>query len=232
MFLLFCTTFHDPIFMAKSTGFLRNRNLILASFIILIVINIIVGLTGVQGINQIIHITKKSKDKLIPAVEAAKIAEVLYRNRLSVEDHIVTTNALKYKIIETSIIQNRLIIDSLIVRYSEIYGSRDSENNLLKYRNRLNKYRDIERQVLKLSRENEKQQAMVMFLGQSAEIFQELIVPIEKVTDEHVISGEKSLALAEKLATLIKFIFYLSIGVSFVVVIIVGTFVGYSYVSG
>jgi methyl-accepting chemotaxis protein len=217
--------------MAKPFPKLKNRFSIFTAFVILILIIITVGFIGASGLNRLIHITNRAKDQLIPAVEAAKIAEKLYQNRLNIEEHIAVNSPRLYVEIENNINKNNKQIDSLMVIYSEIYTLRDRDDNLLKYRNQLNKYRGLEKQVIQLSRKEDKAQAQVLFLGQSVDYFQKLIEPIHQITDEHIKEGELQYTKAKDLANFIKMILYLAIGIAFVVVVIIGTIAGYTYMN-
>ncbi|MCU0446359.1 MAG: MCP four helix bundle domain-containing protein [Microscillaceae bacterium] len=217
--------------MAKFFPKLKNRTSIITSYTILIIIIVTVGLVGAAGLNRIIYISDQAKDNLIPAVESAKIAEKLYQNRLYVEQHIASSSGIEYQSIEGNINRNYRQIDSLVVVYSEIYSARESENNLLKYRNQIVKYRGLERQVIQLSRITDKKQAQAIFLGQSVEMFQSIIEPIHSITDYHIRAGEQKYQSAKVVAGYIKLVLYMSIGLAFVTLVILGTIAGFSFMS-
>jgi hypothetical protein len=217
--------------MVKFFPKLKNRTSIITSYVILIIIIVTVGLVGAAGLNRIIYISNQAKDNLIPAVESAKIAEKLYQNRLYVEEHIASSGVGEYERIEGIVNRNYRQIDSLVLTYSEIYSSRDSENNLLKYRNQIIKYRNLEKKVLNLSRNADKKQAQVVFLGKSVEVFQTIIEPIHTITDYHIRAGEQKYQSAKRVANYIKLILYLSIGLAFITLIILGAIAGFSFMS-
>ncbi|TAF68227.1 MAG: hypothetical protein EAZ55_00275 [Cytophagales bacterium] len=208
---------------------LRNRQTIVVYFLLLIVIIVLMGVVGATSISQLTNYYTMAKNRYIPAIEVTQIVEKLYENRMEVEEHI--RNNGNYQKIEEKISKNNKKIDSLIKAYSEIYSSPMKSNNLQKYRTDLVAYQRIEELVVRLSRKNEKQQALILFIGQSTEKFQTVITPMEQLTDVHLAEGSQLYKDAEEFADSIRFFLYIAVGSAFMFTVIIGTMVGIRYMN-
>jgi hypothetical protein len=89
----------------------------------------------------------------------------------------------------------------------------------------------LEKKVINLSRNADKKQAQVIFLGKSVEVFQTIIEPIHTITDYHIRKGEQKYQSAKTVANYIKLILYLSIGFAFITLIILGAIAGFNFMS-
>jgi hypothetical protein len=212
---------------------IRYRIPVLTAFSMLVSIIIIIGIMGSTGINEVLNISQNAKNRLIPAVITAEIAEELNQNRLYTEQHIATLSQQKgiYTYFAQSILTNHKQIDSLITRYNDEYGLQTTQNKLMHYQTYFVKYREVEKELLKLSQAGEKEKTEKLFLGQSLTLFQTLIDAIHTLTKEHIAEGEKNFLEAQQVANRMKFIFYTAIGIAFIVVIVIGTMVGFSYLN-
>ncbi|MCS6822112.1 MAG: MCP four helix bundle domain-containing protein [Microscillaceae bacterium] len=218
--------------MAKLIYTIKRRNYLIAIYAVLMGIIVGVGMTGATGVNEIINTSEGAKRRLIPAVITAELNETIFENRLFIEEHITEVSKAKYASIEKKIKDNRLKIDSLMTLYSDTYGNTSQENNLLRYRNALRQYQSLEQIVLSLSRRGEKQQALVLFLGQSYKKFKDITEPIKRMTELHVEEGELKYEEAKRQATRVKFILYMSIAVATLISIAVGAYAGFKYMYG
>ena len=209
----------------------RNRNLVLGGFISLVMIIVVIGLSGAWFINRVVKTSTEARDELLPAFKASQVVEKLYQNRLSVEDHIVVSNPTTYAKIEKQIFKNYSDIDSIMVDYTDIYqhSDRNSGDNMLKHSRDIKSYQQLEQQVIRLSREGKKQQALVIFIGQSAQKFQQIINPVHSIMQDHVTVGNVLFEDARDIAAYARLALYLAIGLAFVVVIVIGTVVGFSH---
>lgn len=215
----------------RFSSLFRNRNLVLGGFVSLVTIIVVIGLLGAWFINRVVKTSSEARDELLPAFKASQVVEKLYQNRLSVEDHIVGSNPNTYAKIEQEILKNYAEIDSIMVDYTDIYqySNRNAGDNMLKHSRDIKDYQQLEQQVLRLSREGEKQQALVIFIGQSAQKFQQIINPIHSIMQDHVAVGDLRFEDARLIAAYARLALYMSVGLAFVVVIVIGTAVGFSH---
>jgi len=207
----------------------KNRNAILFSFIALVGIIVITGVFGATSTTRLLELSKKTKNGFLPAMDVLQISEKLYSNRLRVEKHILIKNTAEYKKIEKNIYHSNKEIDSLINTYSDYYSNSNEFKDLRQYRGKLQQYRRIEQQVLGLSRKDEKQQAIVIFIGQSAEQFYELTNPLDTLAKEHQNEGIKAYQDSEDLASFIRLFLYLSVALALGITIVIGTIIAFSY---
>lgn len=223
---------HIPFFqprMARFFDIYRNRTPFIVAFILVISVLIIVAFTSIYGINRLLGMSKDAKNKLLPAVVTAEVAEYLTENRLYVEEHIASEGNASYANFERSIRVNYKRMDSLLLKYTEEYSIREAESRIGKYRGKWRRYKDLEQKILSLSRKGDKRQAQVIFLGQSVTIFQELVRTLGELTNKHVAEGEAKYVETQEVVNSIKFVVYLSIGIAFLVVILLGIFMGLNF---
>jgi|GEM_PF-3310807 len=207
----------------------RNRAPLLISFLILIALVVIVAFTSIYGINRLLRMSNDAKNTLLPAVITTEIAEYLTENRLYIEEHIVSENNQDYPKLEAAVYVNYQRIDSLFVKYNDEYTLREATNQIVKYRTQWRNYKQLEQKVLALSRKGTKKDAQKLFLGQSITVFQELVHVVGALTNQHVANSETKYAETQTAANYIKFVVYTSIGISFLVVVILGIFMGVNF---
>lgn len=209
----------------------RNRRTVLVSFSLLFAIVVALGIFTASSVTSLNNLFREARDKFLPAIEVSLITEKLYANRLSLEEHILEKDSLTLPKIEGLIFLNNKQIDSLIIQYSDIYSSPVTSNNLQKYRNQIQEYRNLETLIIKQSRRGSKQQALLNFIGRSSRIFQGMIKPMEKLINIHTTEGQELYKKSEDLAGQIRFYLYLAVGLAFAIAIIVGTIVGFTYMN-
>ncbi|HAI76974.1 MAG TPA: hypothetical protein DCM08_12075, partial [Microscillaceae bacterium] len=209
----------------------RNRRTVLVSFSLLFAIVVALGILTASSVTSLNNLFREARDKFLPAIEVSLITEKLYANRLNLEEHILEKDSLTLPKIEGLIFQNNKQIDSLIIQYSDIYSSPVTSNNLQKYRNQIQEYRNLETLIIKQSRRGSKQQALLNFIGRSSRIFQGMIKPMEKLINIHTTEGQELYKKSEDLASQIRFYLYLAVGLAFAIAIIVGTIVGFTYMN-
>lgn len=215
--------------MARFFDIARNRTPLLVSFFLLVAVVVAVAFTSVYGVNRLLGMSKEAKNKFVPAVVTAEIAEYLTENRLYVEEHIVTTSGSQYKKFELAIYVNYQRVDSLLTKYNQEYTQREAENRIGKYREKWRRYKEIEQKVLALSRKGDKKQAQVLFLGQSVTIFQDLVRIVGELTNRHVAEGEAKYRETQAMANYIKLVVYSSIGIAFLIIVILGIVMGLNF---
>jgi Four helix bundle sensory module for signal transduction len=218
--------------MAKSKFKFRNRRILASAFSALLIIILMMGITATTGINQLSNIFIKAKNKFIPAIEVIEIIEKLYENRLYVEEHILKLD--NYQELEINIYKNSKIIDSLLLSYSETYSVYDKKSKgdeFIQFRKQLADYRVLEQKVIVVSKGAKKQEATLLFIGQSSKNFQRLVDPLRKLTDYHTYEGLESYVESAELALQIKTILYVGIILAVLITIILGTIVAINYMS-
>jgi hypothetical protein len=215
--------------MARFFDIYRNRTPFIVSFLLVIAVLVIVSFTSIYGINRLLGMSKDAKNKLIPAVVTAEIAEFLTENRLYIEEHIASEGKKYYENFENAIHVNYRRIDSLLTKYNEEYTQREAENRIGKYREKWRRYKEVEQKILYLSKKEDKRQAQVLFLGRSVSMFQELVRTLGDLTNKHVAEGEAKYSETQELVSYIKLIVYSAIGIAFLIVILLGIFMALNF---
>jgi hypothetical protein len=207
----------------------RNRTPILFSFIALIAVLVAIAFTSIYAVNSLVTMSTEAKQKLLPAVVTAEIAEYLTENRLYIEEHIASESTSRYSEFERAIYVNYQRIDSLLTKYNEEYTQREAENKIGKYRDKWRRYKEVETKILYMSKKGDKKEAQVIFLGKSTPNFQELVRTVGDLTNKHVIEGEQKYAALQVFASYIKFVIYSAIGIAFLIVIGLGIIMGLNF---
>ncbi|MGD1841791.1 MAG: MCP four helix bundle domain-containing protein [Thermonemataceae bacterium] len=208
----------------------KNRSEITVAFAIIIVVILVVGLIGTGGINHIAGDVKAMYyDRLYPAVEMAKITEKLYENRLNVEEHLVTLNKGKMQVIEREIFRNHQVIDSLIEKYAGTALVDNEKVSLINYQREVFAYTKIENDILTLSRNGQKTQALKMFSSEGFEEFKRMMEPVHDITDRQIVIGKELYNDSMRNATQVRIALYVAMIIVVLIGAILGTVIAFRY---
>jgi hypothetical protein len=101
---------------------LKQRGRIAASFALLFVFFVILGLFSTSGIERITRSFRSMyEDRLIPSMDISEMLALLYENRVSVENHITTRDSIELIQYEQAVYRNHKKLDSLINKLSLTY---------------------------------------------------------------------------------------------------------------
>jgi hypothetical protein len=207
------------------------RRQVFGAFVGVVVVILIVSLIGITGINRMAEdMDSLYHDRLYPAVEMAQITEKLYENRLFLEEYLNSDEASQAERLIQMLRKNHQKIDSLSNKYAESHLVDEENKNLLIYRSEVSKYRHLENEIIQLYR-TDVAAAQMLFAKESSEEFKNMIEPIHRMTNIQLKIGKelRDDSLAE--ARAIRLALYLSMGIILVVLIVMGTWLGFVYMN-
>lgn len=210
----------------KRTG-IRRQVFIVFSFVTVVIT--VISLVGIMGINRVAEdINAIYYDRLLPAVEMAKLTEKLYENRLLLEEYLYLDNPTMQKEILHKIELNHKAIDSLASKYAESHLVEEENNFLMTYRKEVFKYKQLENEIIKLFR-NHPEAAKTLFSMEGAEEFKKIIEPIHRITEIQLYIGENLRAKSVKEAKSIRLALYIAMGSVIIAIIVVGAWLSFVY---
>ncbi|SFC18385.1 Four helix bundle sensory module for signal transduction [Flexibacter flexilis DSM 6793] len=207
---------------------------ILNSFGIIFGLMLITGAMGSFGIYKTNDSFREMYERrLVPAMDISHIIEKQYQNRFHLEEHISGISIENYTELENDIAQNNAQVDSMINHYADGGNVLDAveAQELKKYRNAIRSYRLLEKEILQLSRQNQKQIAAELFTKKTYPAFQAAVRPMERLEDDQVLLGKQLYQKTETSVSNIRTGLFVAIAVGLVVGIVLALVVSREYIS-
>jgi len=169
------------------------------------------------------------EDRLIPAVDISNILEKNFENRFYLEKHILSNN--NYYDLEKKILKNFLEMDFLIKKFEKTFLVNEESLHLDLYKKKIKLQKKTEEEIMKLSKENNKKEAINLFQSKSNKEFLETIKEIHnlimiqekvgkdlyKITNSRISTIAVILELSIAIAFVISFIIFMLIRASFII---------------
>lgn len=171
---------------------LKQRGRIAASFALLFVFFVILGLFSTSGIERITRSFRSMyEDRLIPSMDISEMLALLYENRVSVENHITTRDSIELIQYEQAVYRNHKKLDSLINKLSLTYLVPQEKQDLQQFTAALLKFRELEEKMLLKSRNGQTEEALLELTHSGDVLFHNAIRPLQKLELDQKIVGEQ-----------------------------------------
>lgn len=154
-------------------------------------------------------------DRLLPAKDIFFVQDLLYRNRLLLEEHIISDIELQKETIELVMHKNTLAIDSIISDFSKTLLVEDEEDWLKKFYERIESQRKQEKSTLQLSRQSE-EDALAFFNGTLNTHFSATLETLDELEYVQESVGKELLTAAQKKARMVEIISKLLLAISLI----------------
>jgi hypothetical protein len=207
----------------------KDARKILRIFLTLFFLLIGVGIFSISGVKQIsIQFRKLFQQRLIPALDMARLVELQYQNRFHLEEHITGVSNENYLELERDMAINNHKMDSILKRYttsSYIMDPREAKD-LKSFVKAHKRYLSLEDSILILSKRGEKQKARELFTQRSYSLFQNNIRPLIMLEDDQADLGRNLYYEAQKQVDRIYVWLYVVMGVAVGWAVVMGIVVG------
>lgn len=130
-------------------------------------------------------------DRIIPAKDISMILGHLYENQLLIQDHIHSSNPLRYKLIEKELDLNNQKTDSLIVRFANTFLVEEEATELNKYKNKIHLYRGMQNDIVTMSGKGLKTESLAYYHQHSQHTFQGVIEHMHRLADIQATVGQE-----------------------------------------
>lgn len=169
-----------------------RKGRIAGSFALLFVFFIVLGLFSTSGFDRIsVSFRSMYEDRLIPSLDIGNLILLVYENRVSLENHITTTDAQERHTYEVQLQQNHRAIDSLIRKITNTYLVPEEKADLGRFNSTLSIYREAEQNMLRMSREMKTDSALKLLTHDGDKLFHASVEPLQKLGKDQQKVGEE-----------------------------------------
>lgn len=160
-------------------------------------------------------------DRIIPAKDISAMLGNLYKNQLLLQEHIHSSGTIRYSEIERELEINDEKSDSLTVKFAKTFLVDEEATELNKYKNKIDAYRAIQNEIVTLSRQGMKTEAVAYYHQHSRHTFQGLITHIDKLADIQARVGQKLYQTSHEKLAGAKMLYSLEIAIAIIIGLIV-----------
>ncbi|QHT67236.1 hypothetical protein GXP67_11595 [Rhodocytophaga rosea] len=129
-------------------------------------------------------------DRLVAGATISTIIELNYQNHLQLEEHIHTTSAEKYSMLEAGIRRNNKEADSLLTAFKKTVLVAQEKEALDEFVQTNLMYRKFQNDMLGLSREGDKTSMYDQYLQKGNRLFQQWLIPAHQLSRIQISVGE------------------------------------------
>ncbi|MGA0558829.1 MCP four helix bundle domain-containing protein [Larkinella sp. VNQ87] len=162
---------------------------LLTGVMLLVVLCTVLSRRNMKGMDR--SCSSMYQDRLIPAVDMVYLSENLYTKRLLLENFLFSNADLAPAEVSGQLIERNQSIDSLIRNVEQTFLIAEEAKSLQLFKNRVNAYALLEKDILHLSREGRLQESRELFKSQGAATFQHSIKTLNQLTDIQSAVGRK-----------------------------------------
>ncbi len=207
----------------------KDARKIVQIFLTLFFLLIGVGIFSITGVKQVsVQFRKLFQQRLIPALDMARLVELQYQNRFHLEEHLTGISIETYEQLESDIAVNNHKMDSVLKKYttsSYIMDPREAKD-LKTFVKAHKRYIALEDSILYYSKLGNKLKARDLFTERSYTLFQNNIRPLVMLEDDHADLGKNLYYEAQKQVDRIYFWLYVVMGVAVAWAVVMGIVVG------
>jgi len=207
----------------------KDARKIVQIFLTLFFLLIGVGIFSITGVKQVsVQFRKLFQQRLIPALDMARLVELQYQNRFHLEEHLTGISIETYEQLESDIAVNNHKMDSVLKKYttsSYIMDPREAKD-LKTFVKAHKRYIALEDSILYYSKLGDKLKARDLFTERSYTLFQNNIRPLVMLEDDHADLGKNLYYEAQKQVDRIYFWLYVVMGVAVAWAVVMGIVVG------
>jgi methyl-accepting chemotaxis protein len=146
-----------------------------------------VGWTGLNGVSDVNgHLDAMYEDRLVPITDLGEAVENLYKIRLAVIDHLLTTDRIKMTELEGQIAEYDNVVNERIKKYAATSQVQEEKDWLNKFDAALKSYRAARENVLTQNKEGKNEAAWALAKGDAGQRFIASAEALEKLVDVNV----------------------------------------------
>jgi len=207
----------------------KDARKIVQIFLTLFFLLIGVGIFSITGVKQIsVQFRKLFQQRLIPALDMARLVELQYQNRFHLEEHLTGVSIENYGQLESDIAVNNHKMDSVLKKYttsSYIMDPREAKD-LKTFVKAHKRYLALEDSILHYSKRGDKEKARDLFTRRSYTLFQNNIRPLVMLEDDQADLGRNLYYEAQKQVDRIYVWLYVVMGVAVAWAVVMGIVIG------
>ncbi|MFC5409579.1 MCP four helix bundle domain-containing protein [Larkinella bovis] len=152
---------------------------LLTGIMLLVVLCTLISRSTIKDIDK--SFSSIYQDRLIPAVDMVYLSENLYTKRLLVENYLFAAADIQPAQIQSQLTKQNQAIDSLIRKFEKTVLTVDEAKNLRDFKNRVDAYAQIEREILQLSQVGNQPAGSELFNGLGSTTFLQSIKSLNEL---------------------------------------------------
>lgn len=162
-------------------------------------------------------------DRLVPSLVISDVMERSYQNRLTLEDHILSSAASEHDSLHQLVTANTKEIESLINQFARTYLIERESVGLATYQKEFAKLVEVQDRILKLSSTGAKEEAENLYRTEGHQAFLHLLEPLHELIKLQGEVGQELYQSADRQVKTLKILSYLVIGMSVFIALLVAT---------
>ena len=169
------------------------------------------------------HFSEVYHDRLVPSLVISDVMERYYQNRLTLEDHILSSSPTKHDSLQQLVVANTQEIEKLINQFEKTYLIERESAGLATYKKEFGKLVTVQDRILQLSSEGEKAKAENLYRTEGHQAFLHLLEPLHELIKLQGEVGKELYQSADRQVKTLKILSYLVIGMSVFIALLVAT---------
>ncbi|MBX0334706.1 MCP four helix bundle domain-containing protein [Pontibacter sp. HSC-14F20] len=162
-------------------------------------------------------------DRLVPSLVISDVMERYYQNRLTLEDHILSTSAAEHDSLNQLVVANTEAIEALVLQFEKTYLIERESAGLATYKKEFGKLVTVQDRILELSSNGEKAEAENLYRTEGHQAFLHLLEPLHELIKLQGEVGQELYQSADRQVKTLKILSYLVIGMSVFIGLLVVT---------
>ncbi|WP_299985938.1 MCP four helix bundle domain-containing protein [uncultured Pontibacter sp.] len=162
-------------------------------------------------------------DRLVPSLVISDVMERYYQNRLTLEDHILSTAASEQDSLHQLVLSNTEEIESLINKFESTYLIERESEGLATYKIEFKKLVAVQDRILQLSSAGDKAKAENLYRTEGHQAFLHLLEPLHELIALQGEVGKELYQSADRQVKTLKVLSYLVIGMSVFIALLIAT---------
>lgn len=162
-------------------------------------------------------------DRLVPSLVISEVMERYYQNRLTLEEHILSTSVAEQDSFHRLVQANSAKIETLIDKFERTYLIERESRGLAEYEKQFATLLAVQERILALSSSGNKTKAEHLYRTEAHTAFLNLMVPLHELIQVQGEVGQELYESADRQVKTLKVLSYLVIGMSVFIALLVAT---------
>jgi hypothetical protein len=162
-------------------------------------------------------------DRLVPSLVISQVMELYYQNRMTLEEHILSSSVEQQDSLQQAVLANTNSIELLINRFERTYLIERESAGLADYKEQFAALVKVQDRILALSNSGNKTKAEYLYRTEGHQAFLHLLEPLHVLIEVQGEVGQELYESAERQVSTLKVLSYLVIGMSVFIALLVAT---------
>jgi hypothetical protein len=163
------------------------------------------------------------QDRLVPSLVISDVMERYYQNRLTLEEHILSSSVGEQDSLHSVVAANTMEIEALINQFEKTYLIERESRGLAEYKKHFANLVAVQDRILNLSKTGNRTKAEHLYRTEAHTAFLHLMEPLHELIQVQGEVGQELYQSADRQVKTLKILSYLVIGMSVFIALLVAT---------